>query len=360
MTQELRAAAIRHDGSCDVDALLAEVTEALNETVKENRGAIRDTLDNINAITGAARPEIEAILRNINVVTADIRGMLAKGQPGGPPGPAGTPQGTPPGEIRTTLERIDRAASSLESALGHADNIAARIDKGEGTIGKLTKDETLINEVEGVVEDVGELVGGIGRITPVVGLRTDYNFLANTIKSYVELRLQPSLDKYYAIELVNDPRGKTSIEQVTVDSTNPNDPPSYRETRVTTTNDFRFSFQFAKRLGPLTFRFGIKESTGGVGADIDLFKERLTVKLDVFDFRSNTWPRLRMLSTVQFYKNLFVMAGIDDVLNNRPPGDASLVGRDYYVGAQLMFNDEDLKALLAVGGSALGGAASSK
>jgi hypothetical protein len=31
-------------------------------------------------------------------------------------------------------------------------------------------------------------------------------------------------------------------------------------------------------------------------------------------------------------------------------------GRDYFVGAQLMFNDEDLKSLLAVGGSAIGSA----
>ena len=37
-----------------------------------------------------------------------------------------------------------------------------------------------------------------------MGLRSDYNFLANTIKSYVSLRLQPAEDKYYLIEVVND------------------------------------------------------------------------------------------------------------------------------------------------------------
>ena len=39
-----------------------------------------------------------------------------------------------------------------------------------------------------------------------------------------------------------------------------------------------------------------------------------------------------------------------------PSGGDSAVGRDYFLGGQLIFNDEDLKALLAVGGSALGGA----
>jgi hypothetical protein len=32
-------------------------------------------------------------------------------------------------------------------------------------------------------------------------------------------------------------------------------------------------------------------------------------------------------------------------------------GRDYFFGAMLRFNDEDLAALLTVGGSAVGGAA---
>src|SRR5690606_27676387 len=118
-------------------------------------------------------------------------------------------------------------------------------DRGEGTVGRLTKDDKLINEVEGVVEGVGELVSGVGRVQTIVGLRTDYNFLANTIKSSVELRIQPAEDKYYLIQLVNDPRGKTSFLQRDVDTTNTNEPPHYREVITETTNSFRFSFQFA-------------------------------------------------------------------------------------------------------------------
>ena len=96
--------------------------------------------------------------------------------------------------------------------------------------------------------------------------------------------------------------------------------------------------------------------TGGIGLDVDLLKERWTFKIDAFDFRTNIWPRLRIYSTVQFYRNMFLLAGVDDVINSRPPGGQGSFGRDYYVGAQLMFNDEDLKSLLAVGGSAIGNA----
>lgn len=309
---------------------LADVTEQLSEAVRENRGAVKDTINNINQITVNARPEIQEILKNVRQVTDDVRKMTAAPDQ---PGQAGKP-----GELRSTIERVNRASASLESALGHADNVAARLDKGEGTLGRLTKDETLINEVETVVEDVGELVGGLGRVQTVVGLRTDYNFLANTIKSYVELRLQPAEDKYYLIEIVNDPRGKTGFEQIDVDTTNPNDPPHYREIRTTTTNAFRFSFQFAKRMGPFTGRFGIKESTGGLGLDLHLLDDRFELQQDLFGFGEELSPRWRVALAYEFIRKLWLMGGVDDILN----GDR----RDYFIGLSLRFNDRDLKTIL--------------
>lgn len=309
---------------------LADVTEQLNATVKENRESVKTTINNINDITGQSRPEIAAILQNVRQVTDDVKKMTAAAESPG--------SGGKPGEIRNAVDRVKRASESLESALQHADNVAAHIDRGEGTMGRLIKDEGLINEVESVVEDVGQLVGGIGRLQTIVGLRTDYNFLANTIKSYVELRLQPSEDKYYSIEIVNDPRGLTRFEQVDVDTTNPNDPPHYREIRTTTTNAFRFSFQFAKRMGPLTGRFGIKESTGGLGLDLHLLDDRFELRQDLFGFGEELSPRWRIALSYEFIRKLWLLGGVDDILN----GDR----RDYFVGLQLRFNDQDLKTVL--------------
>jgi len=312
----------------DILKNLAQVTEQLNQTVRENREGVKSTIENVNAITAISKPEIQQILLNVRVMTEELRKMTERGKDGGGQG----------GEVRNTVERVERASASLESALAHADNVAARIDKGEGTVGRLTKDETLVNEVESVVEDVGELIGGIGRLQTVVGLRTDYNFLANTIKSYVELRLQPSEDKYYMIQLVNDPRGKTSFEQVTVDTSNPNEPSNWRETRVTTTNEFRFSFQFAKRFGPLTGRFGIMESTGGIGLDLHLLDDRFELRQDVFGFGEQLAPRWRVTMGYEFVRKLWLLGGVDDIL--------STDRRDYFVGLQLRFTDTDLKSVL--------------
>jgi phospholipid/cholesterol/gamma-HCH transport system substrate-binding protein len=312
---------------------LAAVTEALNQTVRENRDTIRHTLLNVEDITSRSAPELRQILENVRVVTQDVRTMLSDKE--------GAVQGSV-GQIRETVEKVNRASTSLESALQHIDSVSARIDKGEGTIGRLTKDEALINEVQGTVEGVSDFVGGITRLQTILGLRADYNFISNTIKSYVELRLQPSEDKYYLIEVINDPRGRTTFEQLDVDSTNPTQPAHYREVRTVTTNAFRFSLQFAKRIGPFTGRFGILESTGGVGLDIHMLRDRFEIRQDLFGFGEELKPRYRIYLSYEFIKHLWMLAGVDEIFNNDR--------RDYFVGLQLRFNDQDLKTILPFAG----------
>ena len=195
---------------------------------------------------------------------------------------------------------------------------------------------------------MNDYVGGITRLQTIVGLRTDYNFLANTIKSYVELRLQPREDKYYVIELINDPAGYTSFMQQQVDTTNPNLPAHYQTITTTTTNAFRFSLQFAKRFGPFTGRFGIKESTGGIGLDIDLLQNRFEIVQDLFGFGEEIQPRYRVYVAYEFVNKLWLLGGVDHVF------DSTL--RDYFLGLQLRFTDEDLKTVLPFAGGAVSGA----
>ncbi len=307
---------------------LADVTESLNDTVRENRQSIRNILTNVENITNKSEPEIDQILENVRESTKEIRELLAKGEGDQPAA----------GEVRQIIEKVNRATTNLEKTMSNLEGVTGRLERGEGTLGRLTKDEKLIDEVEGVVEGVGEFVGGVSRLQTIVNLRTDYQFLTSSVKSYVELRLQPREDKYYSIEIVNDPRGLTRVEQTEVVTSNPNDPPTYFERRVVTTNSFRFSLQFAQRLGPFVGRFGIKESTGGVGLDTLLFDDRFEIMQDLFGFGETVLPRWRISLGYEFVTRLWLLAGADDIL--------SPLRRDYFIGLQLRFNDEDLKSIL--------------
>ena len=336
VAQQLANSVGSEEGGQNMKAILqnlADATEAINLTVRENREIVHETLQNIDRMTQRGAPELQQILVNVRTITEDVKQMLGQG---------GAGEGG--GELRQTIERVNRASEKLESALGHIDNVAGRIDRGEGTVGRLTKDEALINEVQGVAEGVNDYVDSLRRLQAIVGLRSDYNFLANTIKSYVELRLQPREDKYYVIELINDPRGLTTFTQTDVDTTNPNDPAHYRTVTTTTQSAFRFSLQFARRIGPFTGRFGIKESTGGIGLDTHLLSNRFEIVQDLFGFGEEIRPRYRLWLGYEFIHRLWLIGGADHIfLANR---------RDYFLGLQLRFTDEDLKTILPFSGGA--------
>ena len=317
---------------------LADATDAMNKTVRENKDTIHETLVHLDNISANGEPQMARILENVRQITQDVKDMTAANQANGQPG-----------NVKDAIEHLDKASRSLEDALHHIDNTAARIDEGKGTIGRLTKDETLINEVQGVAEGVNDYVGGIVRLQTIVGLRSDYNFLQNTIKDYVELRLQPREDKYYVIELINDPRGLTSFQQQDVDTTNPTQPAHYRTITTTTTNAFLFSLQFAKRIGPFTGRFGVKESSGGVGLDLHLLRDRFEVVTDFFGFGVELQPRFRAFIGYEFINKLWLLGGVDHVFESAQ--------RDYFLGLQLRFTDDDLKSILPFAGGAVSGAA---
>lgn len=330
VSRSVRAAVGTEEGHKRLEAILgnlADLTESLKSAVAENRESLRQSLQSVQGVASRSAPEIAEILANLKQVSSDVREMTARER-----------EGKPAGELRRSVDRVERATGSLESLLDHADRVAERIDEGKGTLGRLSKDETLVNEVEGVAQGVSDLVRGVSRTQAIVGLRGDYNFLANTVKSYVSLRLQPAEDKYYLVELVNDPRGKVGIEQIDVDTTNPNDPPHYREVRTTVTNAFRFSFQFAKRLGPFTGRFGVRESTGGIGLDWHGLGDRLELSQDWFGFGEQVTPRWRLALAYEFLDTLWLLGGVDNLLSSER--------RDYFFGMTLRFNDTDLKSLL--------------
>jgi phospholipid/cholesterol/gamma-HCH transport system substrate-binding protein len=332
VSDSLAATVGSEQGEEDIRATLsnlAQVTDQLNQTVRENRQSISTIVNNVERISDRSEPQIAQILENVRVITGEVRTLVAEEE--------GDVKGSV-GSLRETMERVNKASLDLQSTMRHINNVSGRIDRGEGTIGRLSKDETLINEVESVVEGVGDYVGGISRLQTIVGLRNDYNFQANSMKSYVELRLQPREDKYYLIELINDPRGLTTVEQTSVDTDNPNDPNHYREIRTVTRNALRFSFQFARRLGPVTGRFGLKESTGGVGLDMHLLQDRFELQQDLFGFGEQITPRWRIALSYEFIRRLWLLTGVDEVVDSNR--------RDYFIGLQLRFLDEDLKTVL--------------
>ena len=116
----------------------------------------------------------------------------------------------------------------------------------------------------------------------------------------------------------------------------------------TTFDGLKFSLQFAKRFYWLGLRFGIIEGTGGVGADLHFLSDRLEFLVDANQFGVEARnPRMKLLAMAELIPHVYVHGGIDDFLNSGTT--------DYFFGAGVRFNDEDLKTLLLMGGGLPGG-----
>lgn len=335
---------------------MTKIGQGINEGIAENRKALAGILANVDGITRdvqgitrTAPSDVRQILADIKSITGNLRQVISGGKDGQGYG----------SQLKQGMNKLTSAIDKLDSSLDNVDKITGDLQQGKGTVGRLLKDDALVNDVEEIVHEAGAFVKSLTGLQTIVGLRSEYNFAAGTIKTYLTVELRPRPDKYYLIELIDDPRGRRSVSAEITRSDDPSQPVLTRQEKVTITDAFRISFQFAKRIGYFTFRFGIKESTGGIGADVHLFDDRINLQTDVFDFQANVYPRFKAVLAWEFFKSLYIVGGIDDAINDRPR-DGTGGGRDFFVGGQIRFNDEDLRQLLLVGGGALGGSVSSR
>lgn len=230
----------------------------------------------------------------------------------------------------TTIEDLNETLASLK-------RVSEKIDAGKGTIGKLINDEKM-------AEDLGETVTGIrDYFARMDAFRFDIDFHGEHLtrhsdtKYYLNLKIQPKADKYYLLGLVSDPVGVETVTDTTITETPGGTRTVHQVKRER--DKLKFNAQIAKRYYDLVLRGGIIESTGGIGLDYYLFGDRFKLSLEAFDFNIDRAAHLKGAVDFTFFKYLYLTAGFDDFLNDE--GDSS-----FFIGAGLRFEDDDIKYLL--------------
>lgn len=346
----LQSVATRIDGLVQREAgTVASIIQRADRSMEK----IEQIAGDLRELTKGADPQIERILKNLDEASAEAKGLVA----------------TAKDELEKTGDALRGKLDKLDGVISNTESITEKIDSEKGTLGRLVNDPVIADNVEQITDDAKGFLGTLFGLRAYVGLRSEYNVLAKLARHYVTVELHTRPDKYYLIELEKGPRGNYPVVTLTFDPTV--DPNNWIR-RTVIEDKIRFTFQFAKRFGWLTLRYGLKESTGGIGADADLTFGGRALRLsgDVFDATFDKYPRVKLTAAFELFRHLYVLGGIDEAINSpaelQIPMSASEVpiqfetfryGRDYFAGAMLRFNDEDLAALLTVGGSALSGAA---
>ena len=345
----LQSVATRVDGLVQREAgTVSDIIERADRSMAK----IEQITTDLRAITKGADPRIERILRNLDDASSEAKDLVA----------------TAKSELTQTGQALRGKLDKLDGVIGNTESITKKIDDDKGTLGRLVNDPAIADNVEQITDDAKGFLGTLFGLKAYVGLRSEYNVFAGLARHYVTVELHTRPDKFYLVELEKGPRG--AYPDVTL-SFDPTIDPNHWIRKTVIEDKIRFTFQFAKRFSWLTLRYGIKESTGGIGADVDLywFNRDLRLSADIFDASFDQYPRIKLTAAFEVFRHLYVLGGVDELLNT--PDTLQIVkgtsdvpiqfdtfrfGRDYFLGGMLRFNDEDLAALLTVGGSAIAGA----
>lgn len=235
-------------------------------------------------------------------------------------------------------EKLTRSLDDLGHSLKGVETLTAKVERGEGTIGKLFTDESAYENLNTALGGLSSTLGRIEKFRTHVGFRTEYQLQESQNKGYFTLQLQPRADKFYRVEIVDDPRGSVH-EKTTVVTTN--GVPS-TVTELETQRRLKLSALFGKRVSNLGLRIGLVENTFGAGADYFLFDDTFRVSVDAWDFNSDDpaskRAHLKVTTAYTLFKYITFEAGYDQILNR----DLNTL----FIGAGLRFEDEDLKYLL--------------
>ncbi len=321
----------------------------MNDTAQRSSQNIETILENVRDVTASMRSATEGesssfreIVENLRIISGDVRRMVADVQSNV------YADGGPSGELAS----IGSSLRKLDATLGNLETVTQNVREGRGAVGQVISDDKLGRQVGETIEDVSNYAQRLTGLKLDVNIHSDYLINEGAARLTATLKIIARPDKYYLLSLVSDPRG---VETVTYVQTNPPSlgNPAIQKVTTTNLNSLKFSAQFAKRYYWAAFRFGIIESSGGVGFDLFFFKDHLSLHTDIFDFANPRlqWPRIRTTLAFSFLQHLYVDVGVDDYLNNPVYSQLDnrvLAGRDFFVGVGIFFTDDDLKAIVPV------------
>ncbi len=240
----------------------------LKEFLSENRQSVKQGIQNTAKAVDSFEKKVEDISRDLEEFVSVMKEMVEENRD----------------PIRLNLVKIKDLIEKTEKSLQLLNESLEKINKGDGTIGKLIQNPDLYQRAEGALEDIERIINPLVSMTARFGLRAEYFSQSQMVKNTFMVDIWAAKNKYFLGQAVYDPW----------------------------LDVFTLSIQGGYRLGPFVPRLGVLESKVGAGLDVYTLEDRLLVSLEGFDFNRQTSPRFRAWTRYSATKNLYIILGIDD------------------------------------------------
>ncbi len=333
-----------------------------NDVVIENKEDIRQAIENIRQITAEIRKELPNIVENLDKTLENTKNITAENRE----------------DIRKlisslkdlsislkekapkTLDSIDKAASQVEQAVAenrqdlkisienirkasnNLNQLLTKINEGKGTLGKLVNQDDLYDNVNEGIKSLAQPFKVVKESELEVIMQGEKHTGNEDSKAGVAFRFIPSDDRYYYLGVLSNSQGYVDKKEEVTNT-------GITTTYVTKKYGILFDLQYARKIlnlgsNQLWLRFGIKDSSAAMGADL-VISSNLKLTSDLYRF--NRKDLINEPNNPQFdigfeYKfsgyPIFVKAGTSDILNSSVRG--------FYIGGGFVFTDNYLKYLI--------------
>jgi phospholipid/cholesterol/gamma-HCH transport system substrate-binding protein len=339
VTQALNESIGGEQGREKLDEIVDNVrvlTGEFRAMAQENHGTINTTLANVQQMTGDLREKLPQIAQQFEDLGRNLNELVSEDRP----------------ELKGVMTDVRKLVASLQGTSENIKAITDRINRGEGTVGKLLTDDTTVKKINDAVDNLNSMLGGFRSM----GLELDMNAARWTRRSDSEggldVNIVPGNDHWYSLGFHSTPDGKIgqSSSASTVNST-PGGSLATTTTTINTDQTFTFNAAYNKRLWDhLVLSAGLIESTAGVSAEYRTLDDRLRFGAMGYDFTKRSDkpdPRYRITGSFQFYKGIYAQAGVQDL--------ASSPLRTFFIGGGVRWKDEDLKKLVGLAATGASG-----
>lgn len=319
----------------DLQAMTGTLRQVLGDP--ENAQKIQSIIDglanfanNVNSDSGGTFAKFDQLATTLNRLATRMEGgdsalgaLLAKDN----------------GQTKETIADLNAAMKDLRQVM-------AKINSGEGTIGKLINDPQTADKIDSALDTLSSVGERVEQF------RTEVDFQGYSLtnengigKGGVEVTLQPRPTRFYVIGATAD--GFASSSRNASDAGGPYFGRDFGpETKYTA--QFGHVFQNAVGNQDIAVRVGLKDNTGGIGFDTTwetgTVVGGIDLSTDLYDFAGNNTPgsdtpHWDIKAKVNLWqKMLYAVTGYDNILSQEYGSPI--------IGLGLRFQDDDLKYVL--------------
>ena len=121
----------------NADRALGAISQLVRDSTSAVNGALRNlegTLNNLERVTDVKQQSVQNLIANLETITADLKRFT---------GTSSDTLSLAAGNLNRSLARLDTNLTNLQSTTASLDTLIARMNNGDGTLGRLLNDPSL-------------------------------------------------------------------------------------------------------------------------------------------------------------------------------------------------------------------------